>query len=285
MTGSSNSSWAFTERQSMTSIKLADGTLDVIETGSGKPLVLLHSLLADRSVFDRVVPMLARDRRVILPDLPGFGGSPSAGATIEAVADRIGGLFDALDLQNADILGNGFGGFVASTLAIRHGDRFDRLVLADTGVTFTEAGRASFHVMAARVREHGMEGVVDIAMKRLFPEDYLAANPEVLAERRSALLKTNPDFFADACAALAGLDLTANIGAIRNPTLVVVGSVDAATPPPMAHELARSIEGSELVELAGLGHAPMAQAPDVFVDAIAGFLGLARAEQPSRARA
>ena len=62
----------------------------------GKPLVLLHSLLADRSIFDKIVPALAQQRRVIVPDLPGFGASSSAGATIEGIADRIAGLFDAL---------------------------------------------------------------------------------------------------------------------------------------------------------------------------------------------
>ena len=270
----------------MASIELKDGVLDVIEAGSGKPLILLHSLLADRTIFDRVVPMLARSRRVILPDLPGFGGSSSAGATIEGIADRIAEAFVPLGLgSDTDVLGNGFGGFVASTLAIRHGRQFERLVLADTGVGFSETGRASFHTMADRVREHGMEGVVDIAMKRLFPEDYLEANPAMLAERRSALVKTNPTFFAQACVALANLDLRGDIGRIVNPTLVVVGSLDAATPPPMAHDLARAIDGAELIELAGLGHAPMAQAPDVFVDAIAGFLGLAAAAAPSRASA
>lgn len=115
--------------------------------------MLLHSLLADRSVFDRAVPLLAPGRRVILPDLPGFGGSSSAGATIAGIADRTAELFDALDLDDdVDVLGNGFGGFVASTIAIRHGRRFDRLVLVGTGLGFSEQGRAAFHAMAARVR-------------------------------------------------------------------------------------------------------------------------------------
>ncbi|MCB8839781.1 alpha/beta fold hydrolase [Aurantimonas sp. VKM B-3413] len=270
----------------MASIELKGGVLDVVEAGSGKPLVLLHSLLADRTVFDRVVPMLAKNRRVILPDLPGFGGSSPAGASIEAIADRIAEAFGPLGLEgDTDVLGNGFGGFVASTLSIRHGRQFDRLVLADTGVGFSEAGRASFHTMAERVREHGMEGVVDIAMKRLFPEDYLRDNPEMLAERRAALVKTNPAFFAEACAALARLDLRGDIGRIANPTLVVVGSLDAATPPPMATELACAIDGAELIELPGLGHAPMAQAPEVFLEAIADFLGLAAAAKPSHVSA
>ena len=128
--------------------------------------------------------------------------------------------------------------------------------------------------MAGGVREHGMEGVVDIAMKRLFPDTFIEANPDVIAERREALVKTDPVLFAQACEALAALDLKDSIGSIRNRTLVLVGGLDAATPPPMSHELARSIPGAELVELPGLGHAPMVQDPDGFVSAISGFLGL-----------
>ena len=170
----------------MTSVRLHDGTLDIIETGTGKPLVLLHSLLADRAIFDKVVPALAKQRRVIVPDLPGFGGSSSAGSTIEGIADRISGLFGALDLgTTADVLGNGFGGFVASTLAIRHGAKFDRLVLADTGLGFSPEGKQSFFAMAERVRQSGMEAIVDVALKRLFPEDFIAANPAIMAERRA----------------------------------------------------------------------------------------------------
>ena len=260
----------------MTSVRLRDGALDIIEAGAGKPIVLLHSLLADRAIFDKIVPILARQRRVIVPDLPGFGGSSSAGATIEGIADRIAGLFDALELgTTADVLGNGFGGFVASALAIRHGATFDRLILADTGVGFTPEGKQSFFAMAERVRQSGMEAIVDVALKRLFPEDFIAANPTIMAERRAALVKTNPEFFAEACHALAALDLTAHIGTIRNPTLVVVGELDAATPPEMAHALAKALPGAALIEMPGCGHAPMAQAPETFIKVISKFLDLA----------
>lgn len=264
----------------MTTIHLNEGALDVQEMGEGKPLLLLHSLLADRSVFDGIVPALARSRRVILPDLPGFGGSTGVGASIEAIADRLAELFDALPLgPDCDVLGNGLGGFVASTLAIRHGRRFDRLVLADTGLTFPPEGKAAFHVMAERVREAGMDSVADIAMKRLFPEPFIAANPEVMAERRRALARTDPAMFAQACEALAALDLSGEAPRIANPTLVVVGELDAATPPILARGLAAAIPGAKLVELPGLGHAPMAQDPGAFLAAIGGFLGF---DQPER---
>jgi 3-oxoadipate enol-lactonase len=255
-------------------IEVNGGHIDVAEAGDGKPLLLLHSLLADRNVFAPIVPALARTRRVILPDLPGFGGSSPAGFTATEIADRIAGLFDAMELTaGTDVLGNGFGGFVASALAIRHGERFNRLVLADTGVAFPEEGKASFRVMASRVREAGMAAIVDTALKRLFPEAFIAANPAIAAERRAALLKMDPEIFAKVCEALAELDLRDDIGKIGNPTLIVVGSVDAATPPPMSRQLAEMIPQAELVELEGLGHAPMAQDPAAFLKAISGFLG------------
>jgi 3-oxoadipate enol-lactonase len=119
-----------------------------------------------------------------------------------------------------------------------------------------------------------MGAIIDVAMKRLFPEDYIAAHPEVVAERRNALLKTNPEFFAEACLALAALDLTSDIATIRNPTLVVVGELDAATPPEMARALARVLLKAELIEIPGCGHAPMAQAPEAFIKTISGFLEL-----------
>ena len=255
-------------------INVEGGSIDVAEAGSGRPLLLLHSLLADRAVFDRVVPAFARSRRVILPDLPGFGGSSPAGVTAIDIADRIAGLFPAMDLPaDTDVLGNGFGGFVASALAIRHGALFGKLVLADTGVAFSDEGRASFYAMAGRVRDLGLEGVVDIAVKRLFPDDFIAANPGIAAERRAALLRMEPARFADMCEALAELDYSAEIGTIRNPTLVLVGGVDAATPPPMSRALAGMIPQAEFVELEGLGHAPMVQDPAAFLRAVSGFLG------------
>ncbi len=259
----------------MPAITVHDSHVDIAEHGDGKPLLLLHSLLADRSVFDRIVPRLARSRRVIVPDLPGFGGSSSAGPTIAGIADRLAGLLAAMRLgPETDVLGNGLGGFVASTLAIRHGARLDRLVLAGTGVGFSEQGRGAFHLMAGRVRELGMEGVVEIAMKRLFPESFLAARPDIVEERRRGLLRSNPAFFAEACEALAGLDLSASIGGITNRTLVVVGELDAATPPAMGRELAEAIPGAQYLVLPGIGHAPMAQDPKAFLSAISGFLEL-----------
>jgi 3-oxoadipate enol-lactonase len=68
------------------------------------------------------------------------------------------------------------------------------------------------------------------------------------------------------------VDLRAALPGIRNPTLVVVGTLDEATPPALARELAAGIAGSRLVELDGCGHCPPLEQPEAFLAAVVPFL-------------
>jgi pimeloyl-ACP methyl ester carboxylesterase len=258
----------------MAIIEVDGARVDVSQQGEGRDLVLLHSLLTDRSVFERVAPKLARKRRVTLVNLPGYGGSSPAGSDIESYAERIAALLEALRLpRETDVLGNGFGGFIAVALALRHGGRFDRLIAAPALAGFPEAAKAPFHRMAGLVSSQGMGAVLDAAIQRMLPAAFIEANPGIVAERKQSLAKADPACFATACLALAGLDFSKVLHTIKNPTLVIVGSEDATTPPALARELAAKIPGAKFSELRGCGHCPQIEDPDGFVAAVEGFLG------------
>jgi 3-oxoadipate enol-lactonase len=245
---------------------------EVEQTGRGPDLVLLHSLLTDPASFAAIVPELSRRQRVTVVSLPGFGRStPPAGATVEDYADRIAELLATIR-READLLGNGFGGFIALALAARHPAWVNRLVLADTGATFPESGRAPSRAMAKAVERAGMAAIVDAAVRRIFPESYLAAHPEAIAQRKEVLLRMNALQFANACRALAEVDLRPQLARVDVPTLVVVGSLDAATPPSMGRDLAAGIAGARFVELPECGHCPPLQQPAAFLAAIRPFL-------------
>jgi pimeloyl-ACP methyl ester carboxylesterase len=101
-------------------------------TGNGPPLVLLHGVGANRFIWRHVSPRLGGERRVLAPDLPGFGESPPAGSGFglgqvaavlaEAVIEQTGGAFD--------LVGNSLGGAVALQLAADRPELVRRLVLA-----------------------------------------------------------------------------------------------------------------------------------------------------------
>lgn len=248
--------------------------LDVGTIGSGPDLVLLHSLLSDRSSFLPLAHRLAGQRRVSLINLPGFGSSPPA-EPLNVYADRIAEYCDALRPAKPDIVGNGLGSFVALALAARHGAGIGRIVLLGAAVAFPDQGRATFIGLAEKARRDGMTAIADIAMARMFPEDFIATHPDIVAERRAVFLNIDPSAFAAAAKALATLDLSSELDRIRNPTLVVVGEKDSATPPTLARELASRLPDARFVELPGVGHAPHLQALDLLVATIAPFLDLA----------
>ncbi len=241
--------------------------------GRGEPLVLLHSLLADRGSFDRIVGPLAAHFRVLTLDLPGFGTSTPLTGALPDFADHVA---DAIRHLVGDekpiILGNGFGAFIALQIAINHPDLAAKLVLADGGAAFSEEGRAAFRAMASAAAEKGLEAIEAVAMRRLFAPAFQAENPSLMEERRRAFLRTDADVFQAACRALASLDLRASATKMRVPTVVLVGEQDEATPPPMSRELATLLPDARFEVLPLCAHVPQLQEPDVFLNIVRPFL-------------
>lgn len=251
--------------------------------GEGPTLVLVHSLLTDASAFDVAAASFAAHHRVVRVSLPGFGASPPLGVespTIFDLADFVAAALEAVDAdETTAVLGNGLGAFVCVALAIRHGDRFGPLIAANGGAVFSPERANAFTTMSELVVAGGMEAIVDVAVRRTFPEPYLAEHPEVIEQRRSVLVKTHPTAFAAACRALRDMDLRPDLSRIRNPTLVIAGEADATTPPEMARELAAAITDAELVEMEGCGHCPPLEQPDAFVRVVDAFLDTVPAQR------
>ena len=252
---------------------LADGTVNAAQTGTGPPLFLLHSLLSDRASFDAVAPKLSQSFRVIVPELPGFGRSLAVNGGLAAIADRMAeAVKDGSLGENAIVLGNGYGGFVALQMAIHHPGIATRLILADSGAAFSDPGRQAFRNMAAAASASGLVAITDVAMRRLFAPEFQAAHPDLMRDRREAFLKTDPEVFGAACAQLAELDLRGELAKVKVPVLVVVGEHDEATPPPMSHELAALLPDARLKIIPGCAHVPQLQSPQFFLEAISDFL-------------
>jgi 3-oxoadipate enol-lactonase len=254
-------------------INVAGGALSLTDIGVGRPIVLLHSLLADRGSFERITGPLAERFRVIVPNLPGFGESSTVAGGLTEIADR---LVEAIGTLVGDekpiVLGNGFGGFVALHIAIRHPAWVSRLIIADSGAAFSEPGRQAFRDMAIAAAAKGLSAIATTAMRRLFAPDFQAANPELMAERQAAFLRTDPAAFQSACSALAALDIRQAVSRVTIPTLVLVGEHDEATPPAMSKELAALLPDARLVILPDCAHVPQLQRPEAFLAAITPFL-------------
>ena len=117
----------------MNETTLPQGRIRYREAGTGAPVVLVHGLLTDGELWREVVPLLARDFRVIAPDWP-LGSQVVAlndGADLSppAVARLIADFIEALDLRDVTLVGNDSGGALCQLVAVEHPERLGRLVL------------------------------------------------------------------------------------------------------------------------------------------------------------
>src|SRR3954452_5676005 len=103
------------------------------EAGFGPPLVLIHEGVADLTMWDEHVPELAKTRRVIRYDLPGYGRSPLPPGPFSWYRD-LDGLLDALAVDRAAVVGVSMGGRIALELALERPERVEALGLVAAGL-------------------------------------------------------------------------------------------------------------------------------------------------------
>jgi 3-oxoadipate enol-lactonase len=255
-------------------VKLSGARVEYRQQGAGPDLVLLHSLLTDLTVFDEIVEPLARTHRVTRFNFPGVGASsPIALKSVKAYAHHAAEVLDALNMPiSTAVFGNGFGGFVALELAVHHASRFTGLIIADALSGFPAEGRVPFRTMAEKVTAGGMETVLDAAISRMFRETFAQRHPGIVSARRQVLAGFDPGCFAQACLALAALDLQPSLAEIEQRTLILCGADDRTTPAALARQLAGAIPGAAYREIAECGHCPMLEQPQVLVSEMENFL-------------
>lgn len=234
------------------------------------PILFLHSIGCDHRLWDAQAGAL-NAYRVIRPDLRGHGRSaapPGDYPLDRLVADAVA-VLDAACATPAVVCGLSLGGLVAQALALAAPHRVAGLVLASTAprIGAPEAWRDR----AAAVRAGGLGAISDMVMARFFSDPFRDARPDVVAAYRSRLEASSPQGYAGCCAALRDADLTARLGEIAAPCLVVAGLADVSTPPDQVRGVAHAIRGAAYREL-DAGHLSNVEQPQAFSDLLRAFL-------------
>jgi 3-oxoadipate enol-lactonase len=251
-------------------------TYDDAGPATGVPLLLVHGHPFDRTMWRPQLTRFSAERRVIVPDLRGYGASTGTVPDWPAFADDLAALLDAVRVPRAVVAGLSMGGQIALDLWARHPQRVAGLLLADTTAGGeTPDSRAGRLAQAARLLEEGMDPyAVEMLYRMVAPGASGAVARHVLAMMRT----TGPVGAAAAQRARADRpDRTADLAAVGVPTVVVVGSDDELTPVAEAAAMAARVPGAELVVVDGAAHLPNLERPAAFDAAVE--LLLARVEQ------
>jgi 3-oxoadipate enol-lactonase len=224
-------------------------------------LVLSNSLGTTYEMWNPQIERLSERFRVVRYDTRGHGRSdtPRGPYSIDEAGGDVIDLLDHLGVERAHVAGLSLGGMTAMWLGIATPLRVDRLVLLCTS---PQMGPKEMWVDRAKtVRAQGTEAIVDGTLERWLTASYRATHD--IEWLREMFIGVDDEGYASACSIIEHMSLTANLGQIRAPTLVIGGAQDPATPPAEhAARIAAAIVGARLEVLDPGAHLINVERPD-----------------------
>jgi pimeloyl-ACP methyl ester carboxylesterase len=222
--------------------------------GDGPAVLLVHGLGGTSNFYQVQADALAASHTVIRVDSAGAGRSPvTDDISVESHADDLAALLDALDIDNAAVVGHSMGTLVVRSLAARYPAKVSALALLGAVKEPAEAGRKAQHDRAAVLRDKGTAAVAPGVVANALSETTRREKPEVAAFVRELIMRQDPEGYARNCEALAAATDPGPIDP-KLPLLLVTGSDDKVGPPEASTELADA-HGNAVVEIIpGIGH-------------------------------
>lgn len=242
--------------------------------GSGPWVTLSHSLCCDLTMWDELAVSLAPTFTVLRYDTRGHGKTsvPEGAYSFEQMTTDVVGLLEALDVESTHFVGLSMGGMIGQHLALAAPQRVDQLVIANSTSRIPPETGALWDERIAMVRAHGCAGVAEGTLGRWFTPGFRAARPEVIRRIGKLITDTSANGYIGCAEAIRRLDITARIGGIVAPTLVIVGADDPGTPPAMSKVMAATIPGARLEIIPSASHLSCIEQPEIFNRLVIDFL-------------
>ena len=240
------------------------------EAGDGDhtPIIFLHGVGSDKSVWRPQLEHFGSERRAVAFDYPGYGDSGPApeGTSRENYAAAILSAMSGLEIWSAHVCGLSLGGVVAIAMYAQAPDRCASLVLADTFAVHPD-GRAIYErgIAASSDLRAMAEARVDVLLAR-------PADPAVRREVVETMARIDPAAYRIGAEAVWLADQRERVHEIRVPTLVVCGDQDAVTPPALSRELAHLVPGARYEPVEGAGHISNLEKPEAFNTLVGAFI-------------
>jgi pimeloyl-ACP methyl ester carboxylesterase len=255
--------------------------------GEGEPLLLVHGLGGAASNWLALAPLLLPGRRVLVPELPGHGGSEPlpAAANLSAYADRLALVAEREGVSGAGVVGHSLGGAIVLRLAIRRPELVRRLVLAGAAGISSGSPRARYVLTVTgfvkpgrRIAPHRRLVARSSLLRTLVFGRWGAADPQALPDEVVEGFLAGPARHTDTFSAAKALmvdDPRPDLERVRCPALVLWGARDNQLTVVDAFDYARRLRAPVRL-IADCGHLLIGERPDACADAIESFLASSR---------
>jgi len=258
--------------------RVGNGKMYFEMAGTGKPLLLLHSGIADRRMWAGQCSDFSRYFQVIMPDFRGYGKSPAPNGPFRHYED-IHALIQHLGVTSVNIAGCSLGGKVAIEMAIAYPEMVSRLILIAPGMPGYEyrdketLAKDSIleGLIAGGKREEVADMLVDIWVvglrrdRKTVDSAARALVREMILDNYASVIDKYPEI-------APGFDMMSRLVEIRVPTLVMIGDSDLPDMQAISQLVADRIHGAKILLIPGAAHLPNLENPILFNQSVIDFL-------------
>jgi 3-oxoadipate enol-lactonase len=241
----------------------------------GPWVTLVTGIANDTTMWNAQMRALTPHFRVLRYDLRGQGGSEGTPApySISLLVDDLVRLWGEVGVEKTHLVGLGLGGGIVQAAAVSHGDRLISLMPVCCRAKMVPEFAAMWHGLIDKVKQDGVESIVEQTAQRWFSEDFKAKNPKVLDEVRAMIRRTSLDGYLGCVGAFLGMSVENDLGKIRVPTLYLSGAEDKiGGPPALMAGLAAKVPGARHASVPAAAHIANIQNPAGFNAAVVQFL-------------
>lgn len=248
------------------------GVINPIKSDAKEVLLLLHGIGASAERWLRVVPLLNRNFRIIIPDIVGFGYSdkPTVEYTMNYFVEFLRDFLKSIRIQRIHIIGSSFGGLLAAEFAMEFASIVKKMILVSpAGTMQTSTKTLDEYILAALYPT--MENA-----RRAFSD--MAYDPKVVTDdivkdfvNRMKLPNSKYAFMSTLLGIRNTQDLENRLTKIILPTLLIWGREDKMIPSVHAEDYLR-IRNSKLIMIPNSGHTPYTETPSLFAKIALDFL-------------
>jgi pimeloyl-ACP methyl ester carboxylesterase len=223
--------------------------------GNGDPVVLVHGMGSDHTVWDGLVPLFKESYRTIAVDLRGHGSSskPAGPYSAELFANDIFRILESLHIKKAHFMGHSMGGAITQSLAIQYPDKVRSQTLISSFAYLDSHLEHILMELLQIVDKKGYNAFFETCLKLANTPQFVQENKELLMsfrDERAPIISI--DSIKDTINACLKIDLIDSLNNIRAPTLIIAGSNDIFTPPYHSNAIKNKITGSiiQIMDLA-----------------------------------
>jgi len=234
-----------------------DLTLYYQEWGAGYPLVLIHGMGSDHTVWQGIIPLLKNNYRVLALDLRGHGMSTKTPGpySIELFSHDLNQFLESLDIDQAHFVGHSMGGSILMEMALRYPDKICSLTLISSFASVDSYLERTLKDLKNILGENGFKTFFNTCLQLTYTPNFIGENRELFSKIGKDLAQNSSiSALQDTLDACLKVDLIASLEGVEIPVLVIAGKEDHFTPHYHSQNIKNAIPGAKLETMDNVGH-------------------------------